>query len=288
MTITNKQGLPTALVRVAERHTHRSADFSVTELEKSARQLWLQRRHDHEIETDISQMIYSIMGTAVHKLLEDGEGEHEFSETYMTQEVYGHTVSGTADLYDFETHTISDWKNTSVWSIIYDSRREDWTKQLNVYAWMFRKMGFQVDHAKIVAILRDWSATKAKFDPSYPQMQTIVVDIKLWTDEQVEKYVTERVEALSKHEDTPDDKLPHCTDEERWKDPDKFAVMKEGRKSAVKLHDNPFEAQKHAQELGPKHYVGHRPSEPRRCENYCAAAAFCNQYQEELRAKSIG
>lgn len=281
MKITNKQGLPETLVRAVQSHTHRGADYSATQLLKSPRQLWLERRHDENIEVDASDKIFSLMGTAVHYVAQVGEADHQFSETYMEEEIDGVTVSGTADLYDPETHTITDFKNTSVYTIIYDSRRDEWEKQLNVYAWLMRKAGFQVEQLEIIAILRDWQKTKANFDPNYPDSQVVVVKVNLWGEDDAEWYIRNRVELFESHRDTPDNELPLCTPEERWESETKYAVMKHGRKSAVKLYTDLNDAENHATQLGPNHYVEIREGTPRRCIDYCPAAPFCNQFQRE-------
>lgn len=283
MTITNRFNLPETIVRAVSRHEHRGADYSATQLLKSPRHLWLERRHSEEIEEDVSDRIWALFGTAMHYIVERGEAEHQFSETYMTQEVNGVTVSGTADLYDTDLHKITDWKSTSVYSIIYGSRNEEWTQQLNIYAWLMRRTGFDVNELEIIAVLRDWSKTKSKFDKTYPQSQVVRVPIQLWSDDDAEWFVRSRVELHEGTRDTPDNDLPYCSDEYRWKSPDKFAVMKRGRKSAVNAqHTDIWSAQKQAEGLGPDHYVETRLSEARRCAEYCPVSRFCNQYQEEV------
>ena len=74
-----------------------------------------------------------------------------------------------------------------------------------------------------------------------------------------------------------------CTPEQRWQQPDIWAVRTPGRKSAVKLHDTPAAAYAHAAELK-NGYVEQRPGAPIRCLNYCPVAGFCQQRQAELAA----
>jgi len=84
----------------------------------------------------------------------------------------------------------------------------------------------------------------------------------------------------------------HCSDEERWSKPDKWAVMKEGRKSALRLLDSRLDAQRwcvtndhvHLWEKGKNIpfkkgiSIVHRPGEDTRCEHYCAVSSVCPQY----------
>ena len=79
----------------------------------------------------------------------------------------------------------------------------------------------------------------------------------------------------------PDDELPECTAEERWERPIKYAVKKEGRKSALRVLDSLKDAENYMAEkkLFAKHFVETRQGESVRCESYCAVQPFCNQYK---------
>lgn len=281
MKITNKYNLPEPIVRAIERHEHKGADYSATQLLKSPRQLWLERRHDNEIEVDATEMLWSLQGTAMHKVVEAGEAAHQFSETYMVEKIDGVSISGTADLYDAENKTISDYKNTSVWTIIYGSRKKEWTQQLNIYAYLMRRAGFEVKKLEVVAMLRDWQKKQA-LKHGYPSAQVAVVPLDLWSDADAEWFIRSRLELIESAKDLPDNQLPLCTDEERWKTEDTYAVKKDGVKKAVKLYDNMNDAENHATRLGPKHFVEQRTGEARRCQDYCPVSHLCNQYQSEV------
>lgn len=281
MKITNKSGLPASIVRAVTNQTHVGADYSATQLLKSPRQLHLERRHDDEIEVDASERIWAMVGTAVHLVAQFAEGEQDLVETYMEQEVDGVKVSGTADLYEHNTRTLTDFKNTSVWSIVYKSRMAEWSQQVNIYSWLLHKQGFNAEKLQIIAFLRDWQVTKAEHDSSYPQSNVVVIPIEKWEYHEVEDFIRMRVRVMESAAPVEDDDLPFCTDEERWKDETVYAVMKSGRKSAVKLHKNAMIAKKHTEDLGPNHYVQERPGVARRCARYCMAAPFCNQKKME-------
>jgi hypothetical protein len=79
-------------------------------------------------------------------------------------------------------------------------------------------------------------------------------------------------------ENTPSDKLLPCTPEERWERPTRYALMKKGRKRAIKLYDTEEDANGAVKEKD--HYVEYRKGESVRCENYCPVKEFCNQYKE--------
>ena len=83
------------------------------------------------------------------------------------------------------------------------------------------------------------------------------------------------------HKRARDGDLPECTDEERWLRGEKYAVRKEGRKTAVRVFDLEEEAETFISALkdNSKHYVEHRRGVNMRCESYCDVAEYCFQYQ---------
>lgn len=275
MKITNKLNLPVELVNAVETREP-SSNYSGSMLTKSPRMVWLGRRHYAEIEEDVTDRIWSLFGTAVHSVLSKNESSQSLNEEYLKHEFEdGTVISGMADV--FQNGKISDWKVRSVWSVVYfdDNSRFELESQLNTYAFLFRKAGFIVTALETIFILRDWQKSKAIYDANYPQAQVAIIPLSLWPEEKTEEYIRERISLFEKYKDVIDNDLPECTPEERWAKPGKWALMKKGRKSAIKLYD-----EKHAGELEQDQYWEERPGEMfKRCE-YCSASAFCNQYQE--------
>ena len=279
MIITNRQNLPQTLVNAINSHEHKSdADISASQLLKSPRAFWLGIRHNAEIEQDVSSMIWALFGTAVHGIAEMGESKNSLAEEYFSKvQVGDFSVSGTADLY--EDGIIYDWKTVSVWSLIFldDSKLAEYISQLNTYAYFFRRANMKVKGLKIVMIMRDWQKSKADFDCKYPSSQVKVLDIPLFSQYETGEYLKARIDYLMSFKDVPDDELPLCTKSYRWAKPSKWALMKIGRKSAVKLYDIEDEAKNEAYNLGSNHYVEERKADEwKRCE-YCSARKFCNQ-----------
>jgi hypothetical protein len=152
--------------------------------------------------------------------------------------------------------------------------------------------GRVVSSLKIVAILRDWQRKQAELKPDYPQAQIAVVDIPVWTPMQQKTFVEERValhQAAQKAVDNGEP-LAYCTDQERWVRGESWALMKEGRKSAIKIHDSKEAAEQHLADIGAAaHWVEHRPGNAIRCSgNYCLVSQWCRQYQEELSGGAGG
>lgn len=280
MKITNHSNLPKTLVRAITNHEHKSdADISASQLLKSPRAFWLGIRHFDKMEQDAQSQIWALFGTASHAVAELGEGENTLVEEYFSNIPIGnYSVSGTADLY--EDGYIYDYKTVSVWSLIFldDAKIAEYVSQLNTYAYAFRREGMEVKGLKIVMIMRDWQASKAKFDAKYPDSQIKVLDIPMFTQEQTEQYLKERITYLMSFKDVPDDELPLCSSSYRWAKPSKWALMKDGRKSAVKLFDNQDDAESAMTSTNDsKYYIEERKADEwKRCE-YCSASQFCNQ-----------
>ena len=89
----------------------------------------------------------------------------------------------------------------------------------------------------------------------------------MWTLEATEDFIRERIALHTAETPRP------CTDEERWHQPDKWALMKKGQKKAIKL----YEEKPENLTLSKDHFLEHRPGAYRRCEAYCPVAAVCPQ-----------
>lgn len=275
MKFTNRFGLPSPIVRAVcnDGYSKGDADYSVTQLLKPPRIVALERAHWDEIEEDASDRIWALLGQATHVIAERAN-EVEVAERRLAIAVDGIIVSGGMDLYLSSTQTLLDYKVTSVWKAKMGIPPE-WEQQLNLYAQILRQNGHPVKQLQVLAIFRDWSKLEARRDGTYPQAQSMMFTIPLWESEKALSFLKERI-AL--HE-AAKFVLPECTGEDRWAKADVYAVMKEGRKSAVKLHDSEESASKHVMELGANHYIQKRHGMNTRCEAYCNVAKFCDLFK---------
>jgi len=281
MIITNRFNLPEALISVLSRARPPSTSgFSVSTLISPPRIAQLTRRHWNEIKTDVSEMLWLLLGSATHYVIEKAKIPDSLVEEKLFTVMDGEQIRGRADLWKDEI--LDDWKVTSVWTVIFNpSGKPEWRAQLNIYAWLYSLQGFITKKLRVPAILRDWQKGKALQGGDYPPIPMHVFDIPLWTTEDTVAYVRERIRMHKEAMPLPDDQLPLCTDEERWVKAGKFALMKEGRKSAVKLYDDKKEAIKELASCDSKHYVEERKGEAVRCKDYCDVAQFCSQWKGE-------
>lgn len=285
MTVTNRLELPAAFVAAVSTTRHNAAGcFSATTLNKGAKEIVLTDRHFDEITVDAADSVWSVFGTAVHALLES-QPDNNFHEEFFKVPVSNSYVTGTVDSYDMENGVICDWKTASVWKVQF-ADFEDWRQQGLTYAYLLQQQGLYVTRCRFVALLKDHSKTKAKTDSSYPQspVYTYEFDVTAADMEATAARIYSKVQEIEAAYNMHDDDIPACSESERWADGEKFAVMKNGRKSAVKLFDNQQDADAMAGEMGNSFYVEHRPAISRKCADYCNCKDFCSFYKSEVKA----
>lgn len=291
MIITNQLNLPEVFVRAVRNDPYsQDGHISVTGLIGPPRIRCLMARHDAEISEDVTDRFWAVFGQSIHHVLERATRPEDLAEERLSVEVGGWTVTGQADLYDYEARTLYDFKTTSVWAYKFGVK-EEWKRQLNCYAYLLEEAGFAVETANILMIFKDWRPGESlKYGQGYPE-KVIEKEIPLWDSQEVRAYLSERVELHKQAEDLDDNNLPYCTDEERWGRETKYAVMREGRKTAIRVlpDEQSAEIVLAKERANPKfkskrHYIEVRKGGYARCEGYCSVAHLCNQYQDELEA----
>lgn len=280
MKMTNRLNLPQPLVDAVANDTYSrgEADISITGLIKPPRVSVLEEHHAHEIEEDVSDHVFRLLGQVVHGILERAN-KTGVAERRLVIEVEGWRVSGGMDIY-YADGLLQDYKLTTVYKFKGGGVPDEFVAQLNCYAELLRQHGCEVKKLEIVGILRDWSLMEAKRNIEIPRAQVVVRSVELWPQAKAQAYLRERV-VLHKQARLS---LPQCSPEDRWHRGEKWAVMKKGRKTAVKLYDTLAEA---AEAAGGDSAlsVEHRPGQSIRCENYCSVSLFCTQFQEAEGAR---
>jgi len=283
MKVTNVNGLPEVLVRAISSNWYSGAGVqrfaSVTQLIKPTKITVLERRHWQEITRDASDMIWSLMGSAMHKVLEAGGDNNSLSEERVSAMVSDARITGGVDFY--EDGVITDFKFIGVWSRTSAERREEWEKQLNMYAYLYRELGFEVRELRVLAIYRDWSKRRAESEANYP-CQVEIIPVQLWDNDAARRFIEARVLDIRDALEHPDDLVPECSPGERWQAPDQYAVYKTGGSRALRVFDTEKEAQ--------EYIAGHKDAEglslvvrqgyPKRCHDYCPVNGFCHFYRD--------
>ena len=282
MKITNNLGLPEALVMACQTSPHNSPNsVSATTLLKGVREIVLTKRHWGEMTDDVSNRIWALFGTAVHSLLEH-ETPDTFTEEFLSVAVSGWRVTGRIDCYDMTNGIVHDYKTASVWKVIKGDF-EDWRKQGLTYAWLLKENGFPVSECRFTALLKDHSKSKARHERGYPQTPVYVYQFTV-TDEdlkEIEGVIRAKVIELDKCNGLADDQLPMCTDSERWAKPTTWAVMKEGRKTALRVFEDKELADKYLEGIDDKKaYIEERKGTDGKCPEYCSCCAFCDYWKK--------
>lgn len=283
--LTNELNLPQPFVEAAtDRHRFTPNRYSVSDVLGGTCEAILKRRHHGEQDEDVADRVWAIFGTAVHKVLEQAKAtETQMQEHWMSVPIKGtpYEMSGIFDLYDEATGTVTDWKTTSVWSVMLDDH-ERWRLQTLLYCWMLRQKGYEARRGEIVAILRDHSMRKARTERDYPPHPVMRMgwDFTAEDFDEAERLVSDWFLEAAAQEALPDAGLEPCSPEQRWHKPDKWAVMEKGKKKALRLLGSEREACEWAEARGidldgKSHRLEFREGEDTRCQSYCPVSSFC-------------
>tara|TARA_R110002074_G_scaffold156496_1_gene312711 strand:- start:38 stop:934 length:897 start_codon:yes stop_codon:yes gene_type:complete len=290
---TNKHNVPQEIINAVhnDNYTRGKATISVTGLLQPPKIRLLANEHQDDLVVDISDEIWKLLGQSVHTILERANENNKdtITEQRMFAKVNEWTISGQTDSIDIKDNILKDYKVTSVWSVVSAKKdgKAEWEQQLNLYAWLYRQnLGKNIDQLNIIAITRDWNKNQyLRSGGDYPPSPISVIKVNLWTNEEQDAFVKERV---SIHQDAEvgyliSNELPLCTDAERWRRKDTYRVEKKGRKSALRVLDTQEEADKWME--GHKDIdllsVAFAKGECIRCANYCDVSEFCKQHKEE-------
>ena len=199
-------------------------DFSATEISNPYKAIILFRKHYNEITVNASEIIYPTIGTALHEsrhnplvlapnTITERKGLDRLK--WVDAENTGFTLSGQPDTFDLIKRELGDLKSTVMWTL--EKKREDtfkeWSRQLSIYRFLMLQNGFDdVSMKAIVTVfIRDFIAWKKVANcPS----QIFEIEIDLEDEVTIGNYIKERLYGLQNAMNA--NKLPDCTDEEKW------------------------------------------------------------------------
>lgn len=306
MHLTNKYNLPEAIVRATKKRNENynsNADRSVTQLISPPRIDQLRKKHYKDIEKDISEEFFALLGSATHQILEWGADGDDVVEERLYARVRGWVISGAMDVQRIggDTFKIIDYKVCSTYTFTKDEgkAKPEWEQQQNIYALLARiNKGINVTKISICAIYRDWKSAEAQRNPQYPQSPILEIDVPVWPEKQQLKYLLDRVRLHQEAEMLHDmgSELPLCTEEDMWVNGTLWSVRKTGGTRSSKNFYTEDEANKFAEEKGEGYEVIKKPGKPNRCAgNYCGVAQWCSQFAamqalslEEKQSKTTG
>jgi hypothetical protein len=280
--LTNVYDLPEPLVQAVmnDKYSPGHSDYTTSQLAGTpARQWALKRKHWFEITEDVSDRIYSLSGQSKHVVLERA-AEYCEQYQYLAEERFyirrcEKIVGGQIDLYDKQNGILYDWKETSVY-VSYLSLKPEWAAQGNINRLLLEENGYPVNEIINIALYRDWKRSLVGSTEKYPPHQVAKFPIPLWSNEETEAFIARRIAEF----EGAKKELPLCSDEERWKAPDVWALTKVGGKKALKLFDTEKEALDHMEIFNIPGEITLRPGVNKRCQSYCLALPFCEQAKQ--------
>jgi len=315
---TNKDNvsLPLAVWLMHDDYDYDSRDnvISATALLKPIRALVLIDQHKGLDKTvDIMSLVSSRMGSAIHAIAEKAwtnrkniskalealqvsnlddklvinpdkvkEGEIPiYVEQRHEKEIDDYIISGKYDL--IVDGTVSDYKSTSVWSYIFDSNALKYTQQASIYKWLAPDR-ITDNNVHIQYIFTDWSAAQAMRDSSYPQTRVLTKEYPIWSTEQTNFFISEKIKLLKQYKDSPQEDLPECNKEELWESETKYKYYKNPAKMAraTKNFDTLEEANVRLATDGGVGTVVTVPGEVKACR-YCEVSDVCKQAQNLIQ-----
>lgn len=275
------------------------ADYSVTTLLQPPRVVFLNKRHLHEVDLFVEDLLHSYNGTGAHNYwqycLEKIPNSPYKCEERLHIEILNRDISGAFDAL-LNEKILYDMKNTSVWKAMFGDKLE-WTAQQNSYRYMYYlEHNKKIQSCRIVALFRDWSMRELQRSSyQYPKYPAVEYLLPLWSFEETRKHLVTRTQLMIDNENVPDDDLPLCTNEDTWCKPDQVAVKtKRLKKRALRVLPTQEKADeyvsnylkaKSCKDKPSDLYFEVRPSMRIRCEKYCPVNKFCNQYADYLKAK---
>lgn len=320
----NEANLPLSIAAylACDFYDHIPDAISATALLKPTRQLVLAKRVPAEMATvDVGNMLASRMGTAIHDGIEkvwlnghykdgllslgypqqlidrivinpdpDDLPENSipvYMEQRLFREVNGHTISGKFDFIG--EGRLEDFKSTSVYTWLYQSKTEDYKMQGSIYRWLDQGKRIKEDHMQITYIFKDWSAAKAQQDQKYPRSNVLGQTIPLMDISDTEAFIQQKLTELDRMRSSHEQDLPLCTDKDLWRDPPKFKYYKNGNVNASRStanFDSMAEAVMRQQQDGGVGAIVEVPGKVKACK-WCPAFPVCGQKDRYLEDGSL-
>lgn len=289
--------------------------ISATSLLKSTRQLVLSKRIAQEDrELDISAFLASRFGAAIHDSQEKSwrqSGQEAMKRLGYPEAVWSNIViNPTPEQIEANPSIIPIWierrsireiqingktykvggkfdqvidgrlfdtKTTSVYSYIYGSKDDDYAWQGSIYRWLNPKL-ITSDHIFIQFLFTDWQKAQAARNENYPQTKAKEHPVKLYSLEETEEFIRNKLTELERYWNSPDEEIPHCNDKELWRGETKYKYYSDPSKTmgrSTRNFDDLASANAYKAEKG-KGVVITVPGDVKACD-YCPAFSICKQ-----------
>lgn len=301
--------LSLAVFLATDNYDHDSECISATALIKPVRQIILSGRISNEESlADLTQMVPSRVGTAIHDAIErswkdnykvalanlgypqrvidkikinpdpktlESDDIPIYLEQRVKKQVGKYLISGK---YDFIGEgRVEDFKTTSTYTAINNNNDSKYILQGSIYRWLNPEI-ITKDEMAIQFIFTDWSKLKATTDPKYPQQRYQQRLLPLKSIQETDQYVRQKLSQVEKYQDAAEEDIPHCSDEDLWRTEPIFKYYKNPEKMtrSTKNFETKQDAYQRLAEEGGKGIVVEQPGQVTACR-YCAAFSICSQ-----------
>ena len=271
MKVTNKHNLPEPLVVLAKKNAFKvNVDpnkLSVSDFLKGDGEVVLTKAIGEDREIDAADQISVMLGTAIHKMIEDVT--ESGAEQYLSAVINGTKITGKVDFLDKENAKIHDYKTCKAKKIV-DQSFEDWKEQGVAYAWLASENEIVIKSVEFHGLIKDWDKTKARFDRNYPQspiysyvVTVLPSDLKAFEEEAIRKSDVVR-NALSTRI------FPVCSEKHRWYTGTRYAVKSSGS-GVDAVYDSLEQAKRHY----PPGEIVKKSGRNMKCEMFCPVSDRC-------------
>lgn len=278
--------------------------ISVTSLLRSTRQIVLGRRLTESKEIDVQDLAASSLGAAMHDSIERVWTEGNYKQAmkvlgypesminnivinptsveegqipvYLEQRTIksfgGWEIGGKFDvIFDGE---LEDYKSTSTYSYINNSKSKDYTLQGSIYRWLNQDK-VQEDFISINFYFTNWTA---KDEEMYGIQRVMSKAYMLMPIAQTEAWIKSKLSEIESNMNLPEPQVKECTKEELWMTPSVYKYYSDPTKTdgrATKNFDSLVEANMYASDKG-KGVVLTQLGTAKAC-SYCPVFDICTQ-----------
>ena len=134
------------------RERSQQTEIGVSQIGGCRRQVWLQLQGTEK--TNPTLKLPSLMGTAIHTMIEKAITDYSFGEYELEEEVEFEGLKGHIDFYSPTDYAVADWKTVKSSKLkTFPDAQQRW--QVQLYGYLKNMTGSRVDTVSLVAIPRD-------------------------------------------------------------------------------------------------------------------------------------
>lgn len=284
--------------------------ISATTLLRSTRQQVLgyrcQNNEEYTEVVDISTLLKSQIGTALHKSIQDTwenktsrenglinlgvppeqinkikvnpsnpnpEDYNLFFEKRVEKEFNGWIITGQFDLVC--NGNLHDFKSTSTYTYVNKTKEKDYILQGSIYRWLNPEL-ITGDFITIHYIFTDWNKNYTLSNPEYPKHPFVSIKLPLMSIQEIETYMNNKILGINRYLESDED-LPLCDNKTLMIDEVWQYFTSATSSKAYKNFPTQIEANAYLMSKG-KGIVKKKQGEPKGC-SYCNCRNVCSQYE---------